>query len=257
MEYLRDDFSELRFNAYDLKKGDDIYKKFPSLNVYGDVSVKGVDKALLFKFLNYMYDINSPLQGELDLRKRRLKAAAEAGFPRKGKRFADAYYDVATYSNKVRVQLGKAIVWFCKIHRSVEYGEMVIYERLKEEQNERLLTGALDAKETLEVLKVQRELTDGIAKLRTSFFAGDDSKDIERELTSILEFENMEFSPEQIVFSEEVRESIISGNPYGKWKWRGYSKKDLTESELEELEAHMTKNNKSAKLHFKALGFND
>lgn len=254
MAHLRDDFKRMRYNVYDLSYNDNIYEKFPDLALMLFPKIAGTSDALIFKFINYLYDVASPLHTEEQIKRKRLLAAEEAKFPKSTNgKMEKAYYAVATFDKSVIVPLGQYVVMYCKLHKSVEYSQLAVYENIRSEWNDKLLT-ATDAKEVLDILKIQDNITTRISELRSIFFSGDNSTDIYEELSAIMANEGKEYSPEQIAYSEEIRAEIISNSPYGRWKYRAYSRADLNKEELAELDSHLAKENKSAKKHFKALG---
>jgi hypothetical protein len=216
--------------------------------------LKGVDKALLIKWIVYVYDTNSPIAKIADITKRYMVAAMEAGFPYANKKFPKDYKAVITFDPSVRVPLGEMIIEYCKLQRGSTYSQLAVYENLRMSNNSKLLDPELEPSDMAKILDVQNKLTTNIETLRDKFFLGDDSQDIYTELMAYIETDNLEFSPEQIVLNKEIREAVENGSPYGKWQFRRYEMKDLTVEEKRRLDDLLNNNTIEAKNHFKSLG---
>lgn len=252
MEFVRDDFKEMRHNVYDLKDNAGL-KKFPELNMR-KIDRLGVTDFRLIKFIAFLYDPKSPLMAEADIRKRRILAGTIAGFPKTGNKFKKEYRDIVMFSREVIVPLMNNVVMYCRVLRGQEYSQLAVYtERVV--AFTKTLRDEDDAKASIDLLRVIEQLNKNISELKEKFLNGDDTEESIEELEAVLEFDGMEFSPEQIAFSLEVRDNIKNGSPYGKWKYRGYTIEDLTDDELEQFELQKENKDKEAQNQFKALGF--
>jgi len=254
--YSRDDFKKLRYNTYDLKKGDKL--NFPDLKLYSafSIKIKGVDKALLFKWISYMYDPNSPLVNITDIRKRAVIAANEAHFLKKNSgKFENDYANVVMYNSSIMVDLGKIILQYCRLHRNNDYLQMVVYQMRLMYNMESLADPTIDTKESIDLIKSNELIGTAVDGLQISFLNGDTTEATYAEILDAIEMENMEFSPEQMLLNEKVRKSINDFAPYGnRYKGEKYSKKDLSKAEKLTLTNKLNNNTAECRTHFDSLG---
>jgi len=256
MAYTRRDFKKLRWNVYDLAEGSSVKFTEYRLNEAFSQNI-GVDKALLVKWIVYMYDINSPIAKIEDVKKRSMTAAIAAGFPYLNKKFPSEYKAVITMDDDVRVRLGEMIIEYCKLQRGSEYSQLAVYENLRMQNNNKLLDPELDPSDIIKYLDAQNKVTISITELRNKFFIGEETNEMYEELLNYIEADNLEFSPEQIAFSKSIRESILNNSPYGKWKHRAFLESDLTDTEKKRLKDELENETAEAKSHFEALGIKE
>jgi hypothetical protein len=230
---------------------------------FGDLSnykyitkgLKGVDKALMFKWLVYMYDSKSPLVNIEDIRKRAVIAASEAGFPRNTrKQFDKVYGKVVMFDNSIMVDLGKMIVEYCKIQRNASYMQLAVYETLMVDNNELLLNPETDTSERSKIIDMQAKLTGIISTLREKFLNGDSTDKTYAEVMDAIENENNEFSPEQVVLNDKTRQAVNEASPYGYYNGKLYTIDDLNEKERIQLEKELANDTEECKVHFQSLG---
>jgi len=259
MSYTRDEFAKLRYNTFDLKKGDSLdFADLPNYPVFTDV-IKGIDSALLFKWISYMYDQSSPLINIADIRKRGLIAANECHFPKiaSGKLNLD-YRKVAIFDRSIMVKLGAKILEYCRLQRDPDYLQLAVFEMRRVFNNIRLIDPDTETKESLELIKAQGLLSKDIDELRAKFLNGDDSDKTYSEVLDSIENDNMEFSPEQILLNEKIRQAIAEHRPFGKnYKFDKYNREDLNDEEESELQDELNNNTEECRTHFKSLGLNE
>lgn len=256
--YNKNDFNKLRYplNVFSYGKWDNVedLKNYPIFSI----KLGEIDRALLFKWIMLMYDSNSPFNDIIDIKKRAIIAADEAGFPKtksNSKGFAGEYNDIVMFRSVHRINIGKMIIQYCRLQRDSDYTQLVVYELLKIKNND-LLLGDIEVNEMTALIKAQSTLTTEIENLTSKFFNGDTSKQTYIELIESIENESLEFSPEQIYMSESTRNKVILSAPYGRdyIPEIKYSDSDLDEIELRQLRDELSNNTEEAKNHFKVLG---
>lgn len=252
---INEDFRKMRYNVHSLQAKDDILKKFVDLNLYSEFKTKfKISTALLFKWVNFMYDPKSPFVKIPQIRKRAFACAMEAGFPLKYKKFPKAYSDIINFDVSVRVPLGSFIIAFCKLVRSTEYAQLAVYEQTIDFNNTKLLDIELEPIDMSRIIEANNKLGAAIDTLKERFFSGDTSALLDEELVNYIDSDNLEFSPEKIVIVQEVRKAVLTNSVFGMWKYRAFSKDDLTDYEKVVLRKEMANETEESKSHFKALG---
>lgn len=259
LNYTRDEFSKMRYNTFELRKGDDV--KFGDLISYPIFNVKilNTDIALLFKWITYMYDAHSPMTNIADIRKRGLIAAAECGFPKNNNgKLASGYKEVAMFDREIMVDLGKKIVQYCRLQRDSDYLQLAVYELRRLMNNELIIDPTTETKESLDLIKSQGMLGISIDELRIKFLNGDSSDKTYSEVLDSIENDNMEFTPEQILLNDKIRKSVMDLKLYGEYYnvKKKYRREDLTDEEEAELQEELVNNTKECKTHFESLGIN-
>lgn len=256
--YNKSDFNKLRYPLNVFKSGGSVdYEDLKMYPIFNE-DLEALDKALIFKWIMLMYDLGSPFIDITDIKKRAIVAATEAGFPKKNnliKGFDKNYNDVVLFMSEERIKIGRKIIQYCRLQRDPEFLQLVVYETLKIRNNEKLL-GDVEVKDMASIIDTQSKLDNEIRKLSVGFLNGDDSKQTYQELIESIENEGMDFSPEQLVFNDTVRQRVIRSSVYGLdyLPTRKYGEEDLNEEELDVLRKELYNDTDEARAHFKALG---
>jgi hypothetical protein len=255
--YSRQDYAKLRYNAYSLKKGDKL--DFDDIELYKSFHLKiaGIDNALIFKWVCFMYDLKSPLINIADIKKRSIIAASEAGFPRDSKRrFIKGYGNVVIFDESIMHWLGKRIHEYCRMQNDADFTQLMVFELVRVRNNNDLIDPSTEIEDSKKLIDAQSKLKVEIDILRTKYLNGDDSDVTYKEIMNAIENENMEYSVDQIALNEKVREEIAKSSPYGRWAGRQdkYSLEDLNEEERETLEKELKNDTDECREHFEALG---
>jgi hypothetical protein len=255
--YSKKDFNKLRYNAYALKKGDKLdFDDLPNYPVFKK-RIAGVDAALIFKWICFMYDQKSPLINISDIKKRSIIAGTESGFPRDSrKRFDKMYGLVVIFDPSIMTWLGERILTYCRLQRDADFTQLMVYELVRVRNNQDFINPDTEIDDTKKLIDAQAKLKMVIDELRTKFLNGDDSDVTYQEIMNAIENENMEFSPDKIALNEKVREEIAKSSPYGRWSGRQdkFSMDDLDEEEKEILAKELKNDTEECRKHFTELG---
>ena len=200
-EYSPRDFDDLLVNVY-AYKGSGILAKFPLLSRYKvfktEIPVE-LDIDMVLRYIVFCFDKNSPFQSVSNQIDRRVKAAMEAGFEPKGRRFPD---EVDKMIRCLIPNINHMIIQYCILQGEDDYTSYVAYQESLRRQLEELTDGGDDAN-TTKIIANTKALRAEVNALRTSILGTDTDAFLKRSLFEFTEAEKLELSPE--FYAEKLR----------------------------------------------------
>lgn len=140
----KEEFKLMKFNVYDLPVGTDIVTHFPELKSYKEFSeYKDKEKNLVFRYVFFCYDKNSPLiKLYPDLKKRKEMALDLAGFSRATSgNFSEKLSDIMAFNNE---KVSDAIFCFLQLQRHRVWMMIVSTEQAFDEYQRLILNPVSD-----------------------------------------------------------------------------------------------------------------
>ncbi len=134
MDFTKDDFNKLNCNVYDMPIGENPIEYFPQLKSYKEFSKIESERVQLnleevFRYIVYMYDMNSPFRTIDDLVKRKIQAAKYAGFEPKQKNGVMVFSDVVkSFLNCEDSSFNKMVIRYCRLQRSRKWSLLIAAE---------------------------------------------------------------------------------------------------------------------------------
>lgn len=215
MDYNDSSFSGLMFNVFRVPEKSDILKTFPSLNRYKEFSAEmSLDRNIVLRYIIYMYDQRTPLRAIDNIFKRKNEAAILAKFPEDKKNpFKKEYEDVILNKNQV---VNRMIIRFVRIQKNPSFSQLVSYEEAFYNQLEKLRTDDReDQEKTKDLIGNTNQLRKNIDELTADLLSGDENRNLQEELYTQIEYEQLGLSPEDIALKAQNGEDPLCGyNPY-------------------------------------------
>jgi hypothetical protein len=192
----------------------------PSWRLRRSEVFNGVRDDVVCCYIMLLYQVGTPLMGIGNLIERKVVAADLAGFIREGERFVDGYGEVM--SGEI-AEVNERIVDFCRVQRSTDWAEYVVYEEVFYRQLG-MAMGKTDPKEVSGMMGNVKVAKEKMESLRKVLLGGDDTRSLISRFLEQSMVESIRLRREHI--AEALNEGVdpLGGyNPYGDYK-KEYSK---------------------------------
>jgi len=134
MDFIKDDFTKLHCNVYNMPIGENPVEYFPLLKAYKEFSKIESERVQLnleevFRYIVYMYDMNSPFKKIDDLVKRKIQAAKYAGFEPTLKNGVMVFSDIVkSFLNCYDSSFNRMVIRYCRLQRSRKWSLLIAAE---------------------------------------------------------------------------------------------------------------------------------
>ena len=216
MTFKEDDFKDMAFRVDLMPPTKNPVKHFPELKLYPEfkqneeLDDKNFNK--IVKYIGFLYQKNTPLRVIDDFLKRKVEAAKLAKFPMKSRtEFQEFFHKII---NGEYHDVNTMILRFCRIQRSTDFSELMVYEEnfYAELGNLKKETDAHKRKIVMENVAKAKIRVDA---LRESLLMGDDNKKLIAQLLDEVENEQLKLTPEDIAKKIRSGEMPVEIFPYG------------------------------------------
>lgn len=213
MDTLGYDFKGAKFDI-SLVKGK-VIDAFPSLKhltaFEKDIKAVGLDFDKILVYCLCLYQSNTPLFENDDLRKRKFESAKIATFDMDKGKFSEVYLKVI---NGEIDCVQRVMIAICKLQRSTDFSTLMIFEDLYYQE---LLKSLTDDKATDTKTRIQniKSLKGDLDDIKSTILNKDTSSASDEALMDQIEFDRLELSPELIAVRERDELIPIEGyDPY-------------------------------------------
>ena len=132
MKFKESDFEDMAFRVDLMPSNKNPIRHFPELKLYPEFEKKeeleDKDFNKIIKYIGFLYQKNTPLRAIDDFLKRKVEAAKLAKFPMKSKtEFVDQFQKIINGEYR---DVNLMILRFCRIQRSTDFSELMVYEEI-------------------------------------------------------------------------------------------------------------------------------
>lgn len=221
-----EEFSKLSFPVHKLDRRQNPLARFPVLNEFSEFHVKipNVNRAVLMKYIVYLYDYRSPLRYKIEnLQLRKYNAMHLAGVdPDAEGNYSDSINDILLNKNDAVLSM---IFRYARLHRGSKYGFLVSLQEGYFIAQQQMATGDINSLDKLK--RSQAE----IEKITSDLLAEDNMGAIHNKFLDYVELENLGLKPEDIAKALKDGDDPLPGvNPYKR-------KKDEQKDQTTEIES--------------------
>ena len=218
MEFVKEDFDNLLCNVSDMPIGEIPTSFFPRILDYPEFykinsEVVQLNFEEVFRYIVYMYDMNSPFRNIDDLVKRKITAAKYAGFVPGHKGGKMVFSDtVKSFLNCENSSFNKMVVRYCRMQRSRKWSLLIaaevsyhncLLQLMEMDQDEE----AKDTEKKQKILKEAQQTEMMLEKMEKDMLNGDDNSHLNNCLYDYIEEEadrDIMITPEQYAIAHKV-----------------------------------------------------
>tara|TARA_R110000751_G_scaffold79121_1_gene159553 strand:+ start:6340 stop:6999 length:660 start_codon:yes stop_codon:yes gene_type:complete len=218
MEFVKSDFDNLLCNVSDMPIGEIPTVWFSNLLDYHEFSKIESEKVQLnfeevFRYIVYMYDMNSPFIKIDDLVKRKITAAKYAGFEAKKDGLKMLFSEtVKCFLNCEDTSFNKMVIRYCRMQRSRKWSLLIaaevsyhncLLQLMEMDQDE----DARDTEKKQKILKEAQQTEVMLESMERDMLNGDDNGYLKRDIYDYIEEEadrNLMLTPEQYAIGNKI-----------------------------------------------------
>ena len=236
MEFKDSDFEKLMFNVFIVDDKEPILRKFPVLRNYPEYKLKThykteankkgrkkktedeeglvpieIDFNKIFRYIVYMYDMNSPFRIMENIITRKVEAAKLAGFEIGGRMEFPEHIEKMLQGRIININ--KMIIRYVRMQKNTKFAKLVIFEEAYYNELEKLKNKE-DEERTSIVIDSVNKLDAEIQNLSNDILGHDNNKFLMKELYEQIEYEELGLRPEEIAQKIRDGEEVLGYTPY-------------------------------------------
>lgn len=217
MQWIDEDFKNMYFNVWQLRKNASVIKAFPVLGTYAEFQKEiKLDYNKVLRYICFAYDKGTPLPGKMEnLLKTKLEAAELAGFEKTDKKFQDDVNKMILGKNN---DINLMIVRFLSIFHDTDFMEFKTYKEAHFDIMDQIRNAdKSDSKKYSELLKVADTLSKYMSDRINNIFHPEETREQIMAMYEMVDYEELEITPEKIAERIASGQNIIDHPIYGDW----------------------------------------